>query len=103
MSSNCGLSGLESRPADLPSSEQVERPPLLFGDKPVNVFPRVCTGSRQVPVRGVAEYNRWVSVGPELFNVRRRVLDVEICSDSGFVCKEAQIPIWDVVAIEPSR
>jgi hypothetical protein len=52
-------------------------------------------------IRRVAEDDRRMSIRPEQFHVARRILDVQIRTDGGFVGEETQVPVWNVVTIEP--
>jgi hypothetical protein len=42
-----------------------------------------------------------MAISSEAFDIVGGVLDIQVCSDSSFIFHEAQIPIWDVVMVEP--
>jgi hypothetical protein len=58
---------------------------------------------RQVFVGRVREHDRLGAVGPQPLDIRRRVFDIQVGADGRLLLHEAEIPIGNVVAIEPGN
>jgi len=64
-----------------------------------NLIPGLGPWGSQVFVR--RKNDRFEVVRPEALHVTRRILDVEVCTYSCLLLHEAEIPVWDVVIVEP--
>src|SRR5437016_5842123 len=49
----------------------------------------------------IREYDRVMAVCTELLHIRRGVLYIKVGSHSGFVLHKTQIPVWNIVIVEP--
>jgi hypothetical protein len=52
-------------------------------------------------IGGVAEDDRLLALGSQALDVRRRVFDIEVRADGRLLLHEAQVPVRNVVPVEP--
>ena len=67
----------------------------------VDLLPGLGPWVSELTIRRVAEDDGSVTVGSQLFDIAWRVFDVEVGADSRLICEKAEVPIRNVVTVEP--